>query len=361
MLGRSWRWICAAGPVRRVSLIESVAAIEEGGRLWWSEGFWTPFVGRVFDLCDDHEAAVVAGYSPSGSPAEEIDYDAPVILEGVRLLRERGGIVCNEAEAATPNYECWSTDASRAVLITERPPASLAPSEVEAWAMSEGLRCENVSSERRRYVYIAADGPLAARASAAAALDAYREILAEASTRNGTRRPPGQPLGYRGNTLDEFVPQAEPSADAMVVLAATVSVIDGVVRGLAQNLSETLWARNATVIATDPSGGEHRWRFPLAVQPGELMPFEIEGWPGPQDSVGDRPHGVGGSVADDRSDAGSEARRDAVRECHRELRVGRLRGTTGRRNPQSPRVRRDIGRHLSSGSVCAPEARTGRS
>jgi len=43
-----------------------------------------------------------------------------------------------------------------------------------------------------------------------------------------------------------------------------------------------LWARNVTVTATDPTGGEGEWRFPLTVQPGETMPFEIENWTGTQ-------------------------------------------------------------------------------
>ena len=67
------------------------------------------------------------------------------------------------------------------------------------------------------------------------------------------------------------------------MLLDKVSVFDGVLRGLAQNHSERLWARDVVVTATDASGAEGVWRFALAVQPGEAMPFEIEGWTGSDD------------------------------------------------------------------------------
>jgi hypothetical protein len=70
--------------------------------------------------------------------------------------------------------------------------------------------------------------------------------------------------------------------DSVVVLPGKVSVIDGVVRGLAQSQSLKLWARNVTVTATDRTGAKGEWRFPLTVQPGEPLPFEIENWTGTQ-------------------------------------------------------------------------------
>ena len=92
-----------------------------------------------------------------------------------------------------------------------------------------------------------------------AAVEAYRNRAER--WRSGF---PGRSLGYLGYRLVVESPQ-----DGFVVLGWSVSVIDGVVRGLAQNHSERLWARNVTATATDPGGAEGMWRFPLAVQPGE--------------------------------------------------------------------------------------------
>ncbi len=79
--------------------------------------------------------------------------------------------------------------------------------------------------------------------------------------------------------------------DEVVVLADTVSVKDGTVRGLVHNLSEGLYARNVVVAVGDLS-----WRWPLTVQPGERAPFEIEGWQGT-----DNPANIAVSVTADMS------------------------------------------------------------
>ena len=153
----------------------------------------------------------------------------------------------------------------------EQPPES---SEVVAWVESQGLDCFDAAAERRRYVYVTVDGPMFPKASVEAAAEAYREAVARYSGR------PGISLGF----LNLGPPYSvESPQGAMVVLHWSVSVIDGVVRGLAQNHSEQLWARNLAVTAIDPDGGEGMGRFPLVVQPGEAAPFEIEGWTGSDD------------------------------------------------------------------------------
>ena len=58
----------------------------------------------------------------------------------------------------------------------------------------------------------------------------------------------------------------------------SVLVRDGVVRGLVQNMSERLFARDVVV-----SAGGAQWLFPLTVQPTEVVPFVIEGYEGPSD------------------------------------------------------------------------------
>ena len=95
-------------------------------------------------------------------------------------------------------------------------------------------------------------------------------------------------MGFFNNTgyTDEFgislhgirYSDADDPIDEVRVLADTVAVRDGVLRGLVRNLSRTLWAYGVTVSAEGKS-----WQWPLSVQPGEVAPFEINGWSGPDD------------------------------------------------------------------------------
>ena len=75
-----------------------------------------------------------------------------------------------------------------------------------------------------------------------------------------------------------FAPWDDPLDDVRV-LAGTVEVRDGVLRGLVRNWSRHLWAYGLTV-----SAGGREFVWPLSVQPGEKAPFEIAGWDGPEDS-----------------------------------------------------------------------------
>ena len=74
-----------------------------------------------------------------------------------------------------------------------------------------------------------------------------------------------------------FAPRDAP-VDEVRVLVGSVAVSGGVLRGLVRNWSRHLWAYGVTV-----SAGEGSFRWPLSVQPGELAPFEIAGWEGPDD------------------------------------------------------------------------------
>ena len=66
--------------------------------------------------------------------------------------------------------------------------------------------------------------------------------------------------------------------DEVAVRVDSVLVRDGVVRGLLQNMSQRLFARNVTVSVDD-----NVWVFPLTVQPTEAVPFVIDGYGGPTD------------------------------------------------------------------------------
>ena len=83
-------------------------------------------------------------------------------------------------------------------------------------------------------------------------------------------------LGFRDSWPDRY--DLDVFSDVVAVRADSVLVDGAVVRGLVQNMSERLFARRVTV-----SVGDSVWVFPLTVQPGEVAPFEIEGYRGPSD------------------------------------------------------------------------------
>ena len=83
-------------------------------------------------------------------------------------------------------------------------------------------------------------------------------------------------LGFRDFWPDRY--DLDAFSDEVAVRADSVLVSGGAVRGLVQNMSQRLFARHVTV-----SVGDRAWVFPLTVQPGEVVPFEIEGYAGPSD------------------------------------------------------------------------------
>ena len=87
-------------------------------------------------------------------------------------------------------------------------------------------------------------------------------------------------LGSFG-AFDAFEPSLE-LIDDVIIEDDTVTVIDGVIRGLVHNLSGNKFARDVTVTAVLNDGSEESasWHWPLTVQPGERAPFEIVGWTG---------------------------------------------------------------------------------
>ena len=88
--------------------------------------------------------------------------------------------------------------------------------------------------------------------------------------------PEGErPLGILAPHSAIALPLPGQAADELRVVPGSVSVIDGVVRGLVRNWSRELWAYEVSVTI-----GDGTWHWPLSVQPGEIAPFEIEGWTG---------------------------------------------------------------------------------
>lgn len=110
---------------------------------------------------------------------------------------------------------------------------------------------------------------------------------ASAAARSNSNRLPGNVYvtGFADNLTDgtrgrfglAFAP-ADAPVDEVRVLPKTVAVSGGVLRGLVRNWSRHLWAYAVTVTAEG-----HEFMWPLAIQPGEVAPFELHGWDGPTD------------------------------------------------------------------------------
>ena len=109
------------------------------------------------------------------------------------------------------------------------------------------------------------------------AREAIASREAAAKQRPADSLPKGElPLGiYNPYHSDVVLPVVEQAVEELRVESGSVSVIDGVVRGLVRNWSRTHWAYSVSV-----SVGGGTWHWPLSIQPGEIAPFEIEGWVG---------------------------------------------------------------------------------
>lgn len=199
----------------------SVAAPGEVGRFWWSpESKWATVIDEIFDVCDDSEALVA--------------------VTGRRL-----------GPGDAPTEREWD--------------------EVLKFRVSREVSCENPGG--RRYVQVTRNGPGPPGTSPQDATERLKMRRENSPHYGEVTVLPGTPMGYRGFSYDVDEP-----ADEVRVMAETVTVADGTIRGLVQNLSENMWARDVTVAA-----GDKRWDWPLTVQPGEVAPFEIEGWTGTTD------------------------------------------------------------------------------
>ena len=265
--------------------------LQEGGPLvppsHYLTSTWDPWVGQVLDMCNDHEALTAMQGEFWDGPNSDIDYSV-FIDSGSRASidneRRSEYIICSdaEAEAFSGRWWCFGRD-DRAALnaylggFDEDPESSVAA----AWAEANNVSCEDVGWERRRYVYMTYNGPLQPQRSVEAAiqsLEDYKEFY-----RKDVSVYPWRLYGPSMGTTGSWGIEPGLRADEVVVVDDTVTVIDGVVRGLVQNRSWRLWARDAVVSVVDPSGVVLEWPFVLTIQPGEDMPFEIEGWTGTND------------------------------------------------------------------------------
>ena len=203
-----------------------VAVPGEIGMFWWCpESKWATVIDEVFDVCDDSEALfAITGWrlGPGDEPADLFWFD--LAWEEVLEFRAGHGVSCEKPGGL------------RYVVATEN---GAGPPGVSPQDAVEQLRIRRENSPH------------------------YGEVIG----------PPGNLLGYYG-----FYYHVYEHVDEVKVMPETVTVADNTIRGLVQNLSETMWARDVTVAA-----GGSKWVWPLTVQPGEVAPFEIEGWTGATD------------------------------------------------------------------------------
>ena len=189
---------------------------------------------EIFDLCDDADAFAVI-FARSLGPGEEMTVEE---FDAIALKRQVGEVSCGEPGG-------------------------------------------------RRYVYMSDVGPGGAFVTVEAATEDHNDRN-RYSDETRIIRPPDIPLGYFGH-LDWTFPLED--IDEIRLMPDSVSVRDGVVRGLVRNFSKTLFGREVTVTASSVEGKESvnnnavpvSGRFPLTVQPGERAPFEIQGWTGSTD------------------------------------------------------------------------------
>jgi len=198
----------------------------EVGMFWWRpESKWATVIDEVFDVCDDSEALfAITGWrlGPGDEPADLFWFDRA--WEEVLGFRAGHGVSCEKPGGL------------RYVVATEN---GAGPPGVSPQDAVEQLRIGRENSPH------------------------YGEVIGR----------PGNLLGYYGLYYHVY-----DHVDEVKVMPETVTVADNTIRGLVQNLSETMWARDVTVAA-----GGSKWVWPLTVQPGEVAPFEIEGWTGTTD------------------------------------------------------------------------------
>ena len=147
--------------------------------------------------------------------------------------------------------------------------SSLGRDRIDSWRLRWGVSCDPASPGAKRYSLVHRGGPGTPAATLAAAVEAVPQSW------RGPSPNPGFWMGYSDPFDDYFV---ESPTDEVVVLAESVLVSGGVLRGLVQNMSAGMFARGLTV-----SVGDSVWSWPLTVQPGEVAPFAIDGYQAPAD------------------------------------------------------------------------------
>ena len=237
---------------------------------------------------------VVEGGDDVWAPLFPGDYDVPWgwLVNGRAVVGDDGGITFPGGEFGS-FWNSWSRFEAVVNEIWDVCDDVQALAAVTGWRLGPGDELDDIDMEKiehfrwsrgvscapggKRYVYVTDDGPGPPGVSpddAVAELNRVAQWWRNQPDFGGPlKEPPGHALGYEG----PYYHVDEP-ADDVVVLADTVTVDGSIVRGLVQNRSRRLWARDVVV-----SAGGLRWEWPLTMQPWEVAPFEIESWAGTAD------------------------------------------------------------------------------
>jgi len=151
---------------------------------------------------------------------------------------------------------------------------------------SLGIDCTRAASPNR-FGYLASSGALALGTTPDDARAAAADIGGD-----GIEKPAEETAQRMLGFFGRGAPDA-PDVDSVQIIPDSLSLEDGVVRGLVYNTSAELFATDVTVSVKGIPAGVS-WRVPLTVQPGETAPFQIRG-------LGDiRPLGVDDLAVDSR-------------------------------------------------------------
>lgn len=187
-----------------------------------------PVFNRVYDMCDFEDLLAEARFDgPQAAPTLLFREYIPM------MMQQRGLMGCGDPDAEPGEYEPrWALYGHGGSISWHHTPEQAR----EAIARREAI-------EEERFAHSLPEGE--------------------------------RPLGILAPHSAIALPLPGQAADELRVVPGSVSVIDGVVRGLVRNWSREMWAYEVSVTI-----GDGTWHWPLSVQPGEIAPFEIEGWTG---------------------------------------------------------------------------------
>ena len=239
---------------------------------------------REFDAEQAHFAEVAAEFarrtvdSPR-VPQADIDQKG-ALYWGLREEHPLAGTVLDLCRFENA-YFFWHGDFPD---LSQGEPTDQERAELE-WLMAVRTRCADPETGQShpagppeyRWGLVGSDGRVSGSHTMEKAQEEWAERQVQKLARYEDTVPEGaRPSGFRGFEI-EYSSVSAP-VDEVQVLAHTLAVRDGMLRGLVRNRSRTLWAYGTVVEAEG-----RRWRWPLSIQPGEVAPFELEGWDGGAD------------------------------------------------------------------------------
>ncbi len=190
------------------------------------------------------KVASVAGAVSGTAPVAGTDDPGPLVWRplGFGSAADKVHDLCDDAAAIAAGLDGGTLDEDRRSL---------------------GIDCDHAVSSHR-YGYLTKSGTMTLGSSPAQAEAGARETSGDGDQEFAVSLP-GRALGYFGRSV-----AGQESVDAVQLVPGSITVRDGSVRGLVQNMSASLFAWDVAVLVHGT-----RWGVPLTLQPGETAPFEI--------------------------------------------------------------------------------------